>query len=760
LKIPRIGADYTPKQKIISFIISMGFSILVILAISYNLIYSDSSFEYNPFAFIDNPIVDKFFKKRLLKAKRPPVSQKTLLDLVLVKIDNESLGTPEFPQWPIPRKRYAELIERLEKAGAKTIGFDIVLAEESNPENDKILEEELAKVDNVFLPFYFYTSLQKVDREQVGTEGGDEVKFSKKLPYKPFYEALQKNTKEGDSRVGFVSIALPDVVRRVPIYQSSEDGSYYALSLLMASHFLGIPQDKLINHADKGYFMMGDTKIPLTQGLMRVNYMFPPSRADFLADREFNLGHFMMEFPISQVFKMTDEELKEAFDGRIVLVGATAEGAKDLKPTPFGVIPGVYSHANMIFSFLGKKFIKPATPLYNIIVVLIIGILMGLLIPRLSPWAGAVFTVLLCVGYYEYSYYRFVHSGVINYIASPILSAFFGYVVINIYHHVAEMKAKASISKMFREFAPLPSPLIEKYVEQYGGSAATGGTLAHVTILFADIRGYTDLSEKLSSQEVMSLLNEYHEAMGEVFKETGGVIFTYIGDAQLVVYGLEGISKINHAAVAIKAGLMMQERLDKLKAKWESENKSIFEVGVGMCTGELSIGVVGSSQLKQYTVIGDTVNVASRIQGMSRELAAPVLIHERTYLMAKDCIEADPLRPVKLKGKQELVNVYRAKKVLEIKPYKGDEIKDLNKEVEELHRQRKEAIAKLKAEREAKPASSREARRKATRRRRRKDEKKEKVEEKTVGDATLDPTLLEPLEEKSKGKVANIENEN
>lgn len=759
MKIPRIGADYTSKQKIVSFIISISFSILVILAISYNLIYNDTSFEYNPFAFIDNPIVDKLFIKKLLKAKNPPVSQKILLDLVLVKIDSESLGTPEFPQWPIPRARYAELIKKLEKAGAKTIGFDIVLAEESNPENDRILEEELAQVDNVFLPFYFYTSLEKIDKEQIGAEGEDEIKLSRKLPYKPFYEALRKNVKQGDSRVGFVSIALPDVVRRVPIYQSSDEKDYYALSLLMSAHFLGIPRDKLVNHAAEGYFLLGDTRIPLTQGQMRVNYMFPPSRMDFLANREFNLGHFMMEFPISQVFKMSDEELKEAFSGRIVLVGATAEGAKDLKPTPFGVIPGVYSHANLIFSFLGKKFVRPATPLFNIIVVLIIGILMGLLMPRLSPWAGAVFTILLCVGYFQFSYYRFVHSGVINYIASPIISVGFGFVVINIYHHIAEMKAKASISKMFREFAPLPSPLIEKYVEQCGGSAETGGNLAHVTILFADIRGYTDLSERLSSQEVMSLLNEYHEAMGEVFKETGGVIFTYIGDAQLVVYGLEGISKVNHAAAAIKAGLMMQDRLDKLKAKWESENRSIFEVGVGMCTGELSIGVVGSKQLKQYTVIGDTVNVASRIQGMSRELASPVLIHERTYLMAKDCIEADPLRPVKLKGKQELVNVYRAKKVLEIKPYKGDEIKDLDKEVEELHRQRREAIKKLKAQREAKTLSGRDSRRKATRRKRRKDEEKEKVEEKETGETPPDPSLLEPLEEKSKGQVANNGNE-
>jgi adenylate cyclase len=356
----------------------------------------------------------------------------------------------------------------------------------------------------------------------------------------------------------------------------------------------------------------------------------------------------------------------------------------------------------------------------------------------------------MCYGYYEFSYWQFAVKSTLCFISAPIICVFVSFVIINIYHHIAETKAKTGISKMFREFAPLPSALIETYLEKSGGSAATGGKLAHVTVLFSDIRGYTEMSERMKSQEVMDLLSEYHSAMGEIFQKTGGVVFTYIGDAQLVVYGMEGDSKINHAAAAIKAGLMMQERLNVMAEKMQMENKPMFEVGVGICTGELSIGVVGSAQLKQYTVIGDTVNVASRIQGMSRELASPTLVHERTYLMAKHCIESEALRPVKLKGKKELVNVYRAKRVIEITPYPGDEIKDLDREVEELHRSMDEARKKRQAESEE-TSTGREARKERTMRRRQRTEGSEgESEEKEAGTQSSD--LLDPVEEKAKGE--------
>jgi adenylate cyclase len=259
---------------------------------------------------------------------------------------------------------------------------------------------------------------------------------------------------------------------------------------------------------------------------------------------------------------------------------------------------------------------------------------------------------------------------------------------------------------MFKEFAPIPTELLQEYIEKYGGSAAPGGELAHVTVMFADIRGYIQMSEGMSSQEVMAVLNEYHAAMGKIFAETGGIVFTYIGDAQLVVYGLSEQSRVNHAASAIKAGVAMQEKMKEIREKLEKRGSYPFEVGVGICTGSLSVGVVGSAQLKQYTVIGDTVNVASRIQGMSRELNAPVLIHERTYLMARHCIEADRLRPVKLKGKKEAVNIFRAKSVGNITPYPGDEIKDLDLEIDELHARQDEAFRQAAEEREERNAQA------------------------------------------------------
>lgn len=747
MKLPQIFADYTGKQKITSFLIGLGFSIVVILGIFYNLMWNDKSYDDNPFSGIDDRITDRFFQERFRDYKDLPVPVEVLRGLAVVAIDDESLGSDEFPRWPIPRSRYGELLDRLKVGGAKTIGFDIIF--DCVSDEDEGFVYALENMDNVFLPIYYFDST-KISAEEMGMEGEESGSLMIKYPCKPLNDALQKNTKPGESRVGFVSTEISDVPRWTNLSIDVGGKTFYALSIMLAAHFKDIPQDKIKYSPGGKNFSLGDIKIPLAKNQARINYIFAPPVYTYKLSNQYNLWNYMEHYSIQDVFQMEEQDLKDCFGGRLVLIGVTAQAGMDLKPSPFGQIPGLYNHVNMIASFLGNNFIRPASPWFNLLVILAAGLLIGLVIPRFTPVPGAILTVLLCYGYYAFSYWRFTSAGVINFIAAPLFCAILSFIAINIYHQLAEMKARQSISKMFKEFAPLPSPLIEKYVEECGGNAATGGTLAHVTILFADIRGYTDLSENLSSQEVMNLLNEYHEAMGKVFAETGGVIFTYIGDAQLVVYGLDEKSKTNHAASAIQAGLMMQERLEELSEKWRSENRRIFEVGVGLCTGQLSIGVVGSSQLKQYTVIGDTVNVASRIQGMSRELASPTLIHERTYLMAKDCIEADALRPVKLKGKKEPVYVYRARKVLEITPYPGDEIKDLDREVKELHQQRREQIEKLQNERQA--GEGRRERAAARKRVRTSRKEEEEPSKETTGEPSeLD--LLMPLEEKSKGQV-------
>ncbi len=775
MKIPNIFNDFTGKQRKISFVICISISIVIILFIlifNFISVYGfEKQFEENPLSFLDNLIIDHFFKRRFYSSDELPVSRMILNDIKIVKIDEYSLGSEEFPKWPIPRSRYGELIQKLNRAGAKTIGLDIIMPEKSTTEEDETLAFLLQGVTDVFFPIYFSTSTENISQDHRGIDSEEEdLKTIVKYPYKPFYDAILSSVKEGDNRFGFVAVNIEDVVRFMSLSHRYQKKNFYALPLLMAAHFSDIPQEELVNKSDEGYFMMGNTKIPLFKGRMMINYMFPPGEMTFNIGKSHNIRYFIEEFPIKDVFTMSDSTLKSIFEGKLVIVGATAIAAQDIKPTPFGAIPGVYSHANLITSLLGKKFIHPVSTTLNFVLIILAGIIIGLSIPMLSPWAGGIFTFLLCYGYYQFTYWNFSARGAVMFVAAPIAAALISFTAVNIYSLVAQIQARAHISKMFKEFAPLPSPLVEKYVEDFGGSAAVGGKLEHLSILFADIRGYTKMSESLSSQEVMDLLNEYHQAMGEVFSETGGVIFTYIGDAQLVVYGLEGISKVNHAAAAIKAGLLMQERLDQLKGKWEKEDKKIFEVGVGICTGELSIGVVGSKHLKQYTVIGDTVNVASRIQGMSRELASPTLIHERTYLMSRHCIDAEALRPVKLKGKQELVNVYRAKRVNEITPYPGDQIKDLDKDVAELHRKRDEALAKMKSKADT-ATQGREARRDAAKKRRirdsRPDESKSeeakpeetKAKEPETSGGDLEFCLLEPLEEQAKGEVADVEEE-
>ncbi|MCE1248028.1 MAG: adenylate/guanylate cyclase domain-containing protein [Firmicutes bacterium] len=754
MKLNWLLADYTKKQKIASIVIGFTFALLFIVGMIYQSVFNEQSMDDNPLAFVDEPLIDRFFEMRDKGFKKnPPFSQRTLANLVLVKIDDECLGTDLFPQWPIPRGRYAELLEKMKTGGAKTIGFDIILDEKSpSDKDDAKLSKALAEMDNVFLPVYFYISSKKLDPGKIGKSDEESDLRAVKLPYKDFYKSLMKNVKEGDSRTGFVSFTLKDAARSTWLVDVVDKQPYYQLSLLLASHYMDIPQSSLSKQRDDENFMMGNTRIPMCKGQMRINYLLkpaPPSNMMTVEDA-FNSSQLLTEFSIADVFSMTDDDLKAFFKDKIVLVGVTAEGGKDIKLTPFGNMPLVYAHANLILSFLDKKFLTVAPMRFNIMLILLAGILVGLLIPRFTPIPGAVLTGLMCYGYYQFSYWQFVEKSTLCYISAPIICVFLSFIVINIYHHVAESKAKAGMSRMFREFAPLPSSLIETYLEKSGGSAATGGRLAHVTVLFSDIRGYTEMSERMTSQEVMDLLSEYHSAMGEIFQKTGGVVFTYIGDAQLVVYGLEGESKINHAAASIKAGLMMQERLSIMAQKMQTENKPMFDVGVGICTGELSIGVVGSSQLKQYTVIGDTVNVASRIQGMSRELASPTLVHERTYLMAKHCIDAEALRPVKLKGKKELVNVYRAKKVNSITKYPGDEIKDLDREVEELHQAMNEA-RKKRQEENAEAASGREARKERTmRHRQRKEDSGSETGESESGAAAPDP--FEPVEEKAKGE--------
>ncbi|MCD6310305.1 MAG: adenylate/guanylate cyclase domain-containing protein, partial [Candidatus Eremiobacteraeota bacterium] len=354
-----------------------------------------------------------------------------------------------------------------------------------------------------------------------------------------------------------------------------------------------------------------------------------------------------------------DDELKYYFKDKMVLVGVTAAAGQDIKNTPLGRMPGSIIHLNILLSMLEGNFIRLAGMGFNVLFILLMGFIPALILPFISPRSGIVLTIIIFVATGIFVLVYFLITGSMLLISAPELSLLLSAGVVTMYRTHMEELAKRRFRDIVEEFAPLPAPFIEEYAR--GKSPDELRKKVKLSVLFSDIRGYTTLSETMDPMEIAEMLHEYHGVMGEVFQKNGGVVFTYIGDAQMVVFGLPQVKgwEPNHALAACRAGMEMQDELEKLNKKWETMGRKTFQIGVGIATGEVSLGVVGGAQRKQYTVLGDTVNMASRLEGMSKTFGNPVNIAESTYNACGDYLDAIAAEPVKIKGKTELQQVYR-----------------------------------------------------------------------------------------------------
>jgi adenylate cyclase len=366
---------------------------------------------------------------------------------------------------------------------------------------------------------------------------------------------------------------------------------------------------------------------------------------------------------------MTEEDLRLQFfsdpeTGKpkrvIVLIGATGTAMQETKVTPIGAMQGIEVHANILMSMLDNSFLHPSPPWLWVALILGGGLLLGVVLPWLNPRLGTLLLIALFTGTLYGAYNMLARHNIIVDNLSPVLLNLVAVTAgVHLFHYLSVRKAQSRLSSLLKELAPLPSPLIEEYMRRSEGALDLGGKKQTLTILFCDIRGYTDMSERMDPVSVMDTLNEYYSAMGAIFQKHGGMIFDYIGDAQMVVFGIADGSEDNHAVAACLTGLDMGEKIEEMRRQWHLQGKNTFEVGVGISTGPVSLGLIGSSQRKQFTAIGDTTNVAARIQGLSAQLNSKVTITQATYEMAKDSIAVEELKPVKVKGKAEPINVYK-----------------------------------------------------------------------------------------------------
>ncbi|GAB4116895.1 MAG: adenylate/guanylate cyclase domain-containing protein [Sideroxydans sp.] len=537
--------------------------------------------------------------------------------IAIIAIDDKSIA--ELGRYPWPRKQYALLLEKLKDAQAKAVLFDAFFPEREDLVNDQAFAAAMKKSGNAVLAELF-----QYDKE------GQVKGVTRSLP------------EFGRAAAGSGQINLfPDedgVNRRVPVLIEAEGKLTPSLGMMAAMLAL----DEKEFSASAFEVSVGARRIPVDeQYAMWINYTGPPG------------GYPRYSFTDVVHGRVAAELLK----GKILFVGATALGVYDMRVTPFhGNTPGVEIHATVADNIISDRFIRQGGPeaLLDIFSIVLLGVLAYFLTTRLKLYGAIPATAVLLALYLWFAYALFESGHWIN-IIYPTLSAVLALLVGGSFRYLVLERSAREMRSMFSSYL---SPKLVARLEKNPDAARIGGDSKEVTVLFTDIKGFTSFSESHSPQVVVSRLNEYLGAMVQVIEQHDGTIDKFIGDAIMAYWGAP-LSQPDHARLAMSCVAAMAERLAALQEQWASAGVEGFSMRGGLNSGEVVAGNVGFAGKKmEYTVIGDTVNLASRLEGTAKYYGITWLVGESTYRLAPEACPYRELDKIRVVGKHVPVTIY------------------------------------------------------------------------------------------------------
>lgn len=605
--------------------------------------------------------------------------------IVILDIDEKSLQ--EVARWPWPRDVMARLIDTLfDKYEMAVVAFDVVFAETDHSSGIRALEqlsqgqlkdvpafqqafrEMRPRLDNdglfaqaikgkpVVLGYYLNS---EKDAKRIaaipepvlpkGTFQGRNIPFTSWVGYGGNLPQFLGNAASAGH---FNPITDPDgVVRRVPMI-AELDGAYYeSLSLAVVRTVLGFPKvepgyapDRFLQRGYSGleWLKVGPLIIPVDE---TASTLIP------YRGRKFSFAYVSLADVIAG--RVPLERLK----GKIALIGTTAPGLLDLRSTPVdNVYPGVEVHANLIAGMLDKNIkLKPPYMLGAEVVLLLIGgVALSLLIPMLAPLYAtfvAVLGMLLITGL-DVAIWTEAHM--VLPLAASILMTVSLYTVNMAYGYFVEARSKRQFTELFGQY--VPPELVDEMArdpQKYNMEPRA----AELTILFSDVRGFTSISEALKPEELREYINEYLTDMSGIIRSKHrGTLDKYIGDAIMAFWGAP-VEDAAHARNGVLAALDMQKECKILNDKFAARGWPTIKIGVGVNSGNVRVGDMGSQVRRAYTVMGDAVNVASRLEGRTKGYGVGILVGEATRNLVKDVVFREVDR-IKVKGKDEAVNIY------------------------------------------------------------------------------------------------------
>jgi adenylate cyclase len=636
-------------------------------------------------------------------------------EVVLAVVDEKSLE--EQGKWMWPRSKFAQMIRILSESGAKVIAFDIGFLEpdkSSTVEAVKDFEElmESLHIKDEQLVSYLTRAKQQADNDLILAEAMQESKASVVLGY--FFQMSAESIQHVDDKTIETQIRNARTSRYTAI-RSTADPEY---EVSLEEAFMPQSNIEIIANSARysGYFNMfpdqdgavrwvplmvrlGETYYaPLAIQALRayVRRVPMPVITDYGVEKiqvgkldapTNERGLFMvnyrgggMTFPHVSITDILHQRVPpETFKDKIVLVGATAIGIYDVRVTPFdNLFPGPEIHANIIDNILHQDFLQRPdwAKLFDLAAIGLIGLTLGLLLPHLRALPGTGVTIGLFVSYILLCQYLFSHRGAWLNIVYPASVLILVYVSLTVYKYLTEERQKKFIKDAFSTYL---APSVVAQLIKSPEKLVLGGEDRIITAFFSDVQGFTAISERLTSTEVVELLNEFLTEMTDIILGYEGTIDKFEGDAIIAFFGAPNILE-DHAARACRACIDMQRRLAELRAKWEAEQRPLLKMRIGLNTGSAVVGNMGSRNKMDYTMMGDTVNTAARLEGVNKVYRTYTMISDATYISAKNGIFVRELDSVNVLGKKEPVGIY------EVLGY-PDEIDDVLKSVVELYAQ-------------------------------------------------------------------------
>ncbi len=663
------------------------FASLLLYALTYLVQSSSPAFKF--FKDIESRTLDMRFRVRGPTKPDPAI--------VIVAIDEKSEDV--LGRWPFPRTVFADALDFLHEAKTRVVAFDINFPEpdenssletlrslkktfkpggspsdarfvaelnrlEVASDHDKILSDAIGRFGNAIIGYFFLFNRDEAGSQNKEIVGG----FMNFLSFQAYPQVLKPKKGvqfEGLEAVGlspnlpgfadpaknfgFFNV-LPDsdgTVRTEPVIIEFEKAYYPSLDIATTLAYTNLSLDKVsvvFNQGGLSRINLGSVVVPTDPwGMVQIDFHGPTGT-----------------YPTYSIADVVQHKLpKELFRDKIVLFGPTATGIADTRPTPFEstAFPGVEVHANFIDNLLDGKFIRrgPREGFLDMLFILLFSIPMALVISTMRPVRSALLLLLTASAFVLLAYQLFVMQRVWLAMFLPMATLFATYSLVVSYNYFFEEREKKAVRGAFQQYM---APEVITQVLDRPELLRLGGEEKRLTAMFADIRGFTTLSEGLTPTALVDLLNEYLSEMTEIIFSHQGTLDKYIGDAIMAFWGAP-LETADHAERACLAALGMSVAMEKLQERWKKEGRPHIDIGIGVNTGPMLVGNMGSERRFNYTIMGDDVNLASRLEGVTKQFGTRLIISHSTWEDVQNKMVTRELDLIRVKGKKKPVAIYQ-----------------------------------------------------------------------------------------------------